>query len=300
MKIATVIVTYNRLPLLKDAITAIKAQTRQADKIIIVNNYSTDGTKEYLDQVDGGVIEVHNLKQNLGGAGGFSFGLKMSVLEGYDYSWVMDDDCIPEPTALEELVKTLKTADNIGFVASHVKWIDGVTHLRNRPRFSDKEIERIAKIDIKGFNLKQIAYATFVSLLINSSAIKKVGLPISDFFIWHDDIEFTERIIKDGYIGLFAEKSVATHRTETNCSSDLSKLPLSDVPKLYYQVRNSTYVILRDYNSLISYFKVFNRYRLYMRRLNRRTDGNKYIFKKQILKGMKDGLSFHPKIEMIK
>ena len=47
--IAIVVVTYNRLKDLKNCIAAIKKQTYCKYDIIVVNNGSTDGTKEYLD-----------------------------------------------------------------------------------------------------------------------------------------------------------------------------------------------------------------------------------------------------------
>ena len=39
--------------------------------------------------------------RNLGGAGGFSFGARFAAECGYEYIWLMDDDCMPNPTALE-------------------------------------------------------------------------------------------------------------------------------------------------------------------------------------------------------
>ena len=49
-KIISVIVTYNRINLLKECITAILSSTVVPD-ILVVNNASTDGTKEYLDEI---------------------------------------------------------------------------------------------------------------------------------------------------------------------------------------------------------------------------------------------------------
>ena len=46
-----VVVTCNRCELLKQAIDALLNQTYPLNKIVIINNASTDGTKEYLDNV---------------------------------------------------------------------------------------------------------------------------------------------------------------------------------------------------------------------------------------------------------
>ena len=52
MKINCVIVTYNRLSLLKECISALKNQTYKINKIYIINNNSTDGTSDYLQETD--------------------------------------------------------------------------------------------------------------------------------------------------------------------------------------------------------------------------------------------------------
>lgn len=48
IKVAAVVVTYNRLEFLKDCVDALKHQTYKNMDIVIVNNGSTDGTSEWL------------------------------------------------------------------------------------------------------------------------------------------------------------------------------------------------------------------------------------------------------------
>ena len=48
MKYGVVIVTYNRLELLKECLLCIDKQVKKFDSVLIVDNYSTDGTREYL------------------------------------------------------------------------------------------------------------------------------------------------------------------------------------------------------------------------------------------------------------
>ena len=49
MKIAAVIVTYNRLDMLKEVLDAFDNQIKQPDYLIVVNNASTDNTSEFLE-----------------------------------------------------------------------------------------------------------------------------------------------------------------------------------------------------------------------------------------------------------
>ena len=65
MQVTAVIVTYNRLELLKECIAAVKAQTYKPSFILVVNNDSTDGTTEWLNQ-QSDLIVIH--QPNKGGA----------------------------------------------------------------------------------------------------------------------------------------------------------------------------------------------------------------------------------------
>ena len=76
-----VVVTYNRLNLLKENIQALKAQTFQLHTIFIIDNCSTDGTREFLDSLSNDTqIKVIHLPENKGGAWGFYEGIKQAVL----------------------------------------------------------------------------------------------------------------------------------------------------------------------------------------------------------------------------
>ena len=87
MKFAVTIVTYNRLELLKECIQQVLSQTVPFSYICIVDNHSTDGTSEYLDQLAAGTetvfpnagkpeFHILHLPENIGGAGGFAKGLE--------------------------------------------------------------------------------------------------------------------------------------------------------------------------------------------------------------------------------
>lgn len=104
MKITAVIVTYNRLGLLKTCLKSVQEQSRKPDEIIVINNGSTDNTQEWLSAQN---VTTYT-KENNGGAGGFSYGIKTAYNNGTDWIWLMDDDVIPENDALQQLVNTLE------------------------------------------------------------------------------------------------------------------------------------------------------------------------------------------------
>ena len=301
MSIVCVIVTYNRLALLKECIAAVKSQSLVPDRILVVDNNSTDGTSEYLRSLSkDSHYHICTLSQNIGGAGGFSEGIKEAVKIGADYLWIMDDDTIPHAHALEHLMSAVEKCGNIGFLCSKVVWTDGTPHAMNVPRYRSSSVEfnRYSTEDVPAF---LVDYASFVSILIPTEVVRKVGLPIAEFFIWADDSEYTTRIVEYGYNCLYVDNSVVTHKTAENYAPYPDTAPEKTAWKFYYQARNLTYLKWKRkrMNKLSLFFSTLNMYRLYVRKINRRQDNCKALFKKYVWKGCKDGLRFRPSITFI-
>ena len=103
MKLGAIIVTYNRLELLKECIAACLKQTNKFEKIFIINNASTDGTYEYLEELKYEELEIIHSKENLGGAGGFYLGVEKAKDADLDYVLLIDDDAILDEKYNEEI-----------------------------------------------------------------------------------------------------------------------------------------------------------------------------------------------------
>ena len=122
IKVVAVVVTYNRLDLLKENINALLAQKYNDFDIMIIDNASTDGTEKYVRSIENKKINYINTGSNLGGAGGFSFGVRKAIEKGYDFAWLMDDDTIPAYDALDSFIKkTDKFNGEFSYLASVVK-----------------------------------------------------------------------------------------------------------------------------------------------------------------------------------
>lgn len=237
MRVAAVVVTHNRRALLREALEALRAQTRPLDRILVVDNASADGTAEML-AADFGDVEVLRLAENGGGAGGFAAGLERAYAGDEEWLWVMDDDTIPTPTALAELLAPL---DDLGgmpepvLMASRVLWTDGSMHPMNLPwpRWKDRGLEVRAAQQ----GLVALRAVSFVSILVRREALGRVGLPRASFFIWGDDIEFTARLLRDE-VGYLAPRSVVHHKTANATPSHHST-----GPRYYYDVRNKVLML---------------------------------------------------------
>ena len=114
--VAILMTVYNGMPHLADAIQSIKDQTLQDWKFVIVNDGSTDGTREFLDQIDDSrFVIVH--QENTGTAGAANHGL-----EHVDTPFVarMDDDDISLPERLEKQAAFLRDHPEVGLVGAQM------------------------------------------------------------------------------------------------------------------------------------------------------------------------------------
>jgi GT2 family glycosyltransferase len=86
---------------------ALKDQSRNPDRILIVDNASTDDTAGCLDSagwLNDPCVELLTLEKNIGGAGGFAEGMRHALEQGAEGLWLMDDDGYPANDSLERII----------------------------------------------------------------------------------------------------------------------------------------------------------------------------------------------------
>lgn len=299
MKIIAVIVTYNRLELLKKCLQSVQEQTRKPDETIVINNGSTDHTKEWLATQNATIYT----KENNGGAGGFSYGIKTAYNHGADWIWLMDDDVVPQNNALQQLVKTLDDLggqqENIGFLSGKVLWTDFSIHEMNKTYVLEdqKKLDKLAfPADV---NLPFIQFGTFVSMLLSAKAVAKVGLPIKEYFIWCDDIEYSKRIVASGLAGLLVDDSVVIHHSPTNNPSNVFYDPKSSIWKFNHGFRNEMHT-KRLHEGEWSFWTTWvHRMFLLPFRIAITRKNDRWAFIRMVWKTTWDSLFFRPVIEKV-
>lgn len=224
MKIAAVVVTYNRLNLLKKCINAIKNQTRKVDEIIVINNGSTDGTLEWLTKQNDLTVIT---QENSGSAGGQYTGIKTAYEKGYDWIWCMDDDCFPYPDCLEnQLVDDYYTISGPRVVDYNLENVWDYSQF-DKPKFYMKIYEKL-----------KIPYKTipFNGFLVSNKVVELIGFPIKELFINCDDVEYSYRAYKYGIKLVYKPKALLLHPKRKEISE------LNDI-SLFFYVRNNLYII---------------------------------------------------------
>lgn len=243
MKVYAVVVTYNRKKLLCECLDAILEQSFPVTGIILIDNCSTDNTEAHLREnryFENEKINFIRLPENTGGAGGFHAGMKAALDYQPDWVWIMDDDTVPTKTCLEELIRARNEIEgSVSFLASSVRGMNG--EAMNVPKIRRDQFMKYTdwyKYLDKG--IVQIVKATFVSLLIDINAVKKCGLPWKEFFIWGDDSEYTQRIIRDYGPAYMVGKSLSIHkRVGSDELSIVNETNENRIPMYFYYYRNN-------------------------------------------------------------
>jgi len=211
--VCAVVVTYNRKELLIECLNSIMNQTRKPNKIIIINNCSTDDTLTFLLNnhyindyskkikentwettkiVNNVEITCVSLSGNTGGAGGFYEGQKRAYELGYEWIWMMDDDGKPKENCLESVYNTANNK-NISFLNPLVVDIDNNKKLAFGLGAKIKTVTDAIKSSDKDGLIKQNVNP-FNGTFFNKTVIDRIGLIKKEMFIWGDEAEYLYRL----------------------------------------------------------------------------------------------------------
>lgn len=256
--VVALIVTFNRKELVCKCLASCLSQTEPPDRVFIFDNGSTDGTKDYL-QTQGFLsrpdITYFAVQTNIGPSAAFDRLFHLAWEAGCDWVWVMDDDVVPSPNALQELkaayIENFTRPDDVGLLASAIVDSQGRANnvpeidLRKQPGQAPEWGHMLAR------GLVKIRWSTLVSVLIPRSTFARFGSVNTEFYSAGDDIEFTLRITaaRPAYL---VGPSIVTHLRKISGVYNLLNETDPDRMRSHfrYHIRNSIY-IRRKYYSII-------------------------------------------------
>ncbi|PTY38055.1 hypothetical protein BGP77_16500 [Saccharospirillum sp. MSK14-1] len=194
LRICAVVVTFNRQQALLHCLHHLRQQSRPVDRIIIVDNASTDGTQQALQQagwLDDDNTHYIKLFNNTGGAGGFYRGIQAAMSQPVDAIWLMDDDGYAPEHCLEQLLEQYQHFDFYGpLVVNEAEQLSFPIRLKgeHQPlRHRKDALERASD------GVLHDVLIPFNGVLIKGPLVQQIGLPRPEFFIWGDDIEYRLR-----------------------------------------------------------------------------------------------------------
>lgn len=193
-----VIVTFNRITLLQECLECVLRQTYPVSNMVIVDNASTDGTREYLKELckSDERITVFYSSENRGGAEAFRKCLEIAYkLNGNRI--ILIDDAMLSDVFLDRISKAF--ADN-----PDIKAFAGAVYTEGRIDTSHRKVvydwDKLDSKEVKEERYQEeyfmVDLASFCGLAISKELISLVGYPCGEYFIWYDDTEYSLRLRK--------------------------------------------------------------------------------------------------------
>lgn len=272
-RVAAVIVTFNNNTMLLNLLNDLTSQTTPPDEIIVVDNGKSAQNsgliflKKFPD-----IIYIH-LPWNAGSAGGYYEGLK-TACKNNDLIWTLDDDVRLFPDSLENLVK-------------------GYKNLYKKIRLSS-----VRSVGANFFSSKPSKLDLFPwrGTLIRSDLIKKYGLPLKEYFIYGEDLEYSLRFSKNGYNCYWIPDSkcieVRPEGKDTYKLLGTTTIIYSKPFQLYYAFRNhlNLFIKYKEFQRLFKLLLYSSKVILFTIILEKQNKLKKII---AVLSGLLDGLTGH-------
>jgi rhamnopyranosyl-N-acetylglucosaminyl-diphospho-decaprenol beta-1,3/1,4-galactofuranosyltransferase len=204
--VAVVVVTFNRADLLARMLDGLAAQTRRPEAVYIVDNASSDHTREVLDRWHGGdlPLRVTHSPDNLGGAGGFHLGLEQAYGDGFDRIWLMDDDVVPAPDCLgvlltydEPCLMSVREDTSGRLVEKAATRFDLDNPFAIKPKTGMVETDYATRAAMpERVELENVAFEGF---MVHRDVVSRIGLPDPSYFIFYDDVDYAVRARRAGF-----------------------------------------------------------------------------------------------------
>lgn len=249
-----IILCWNGKKWLQECLSSVLSTQYSNFHVLLIDNGSTDGSKEYVRK-NFPEVELLVNKKNLGYAEGNNRGIRLALKRKADYIVILNQDIKVEPDWLENLIEVAEKEKSFGILSPMQYNYEGTAldkHFENLIN-QNSEFQK----NYKSNNLKSIYEVPWVigaSMLIKREVCEKVGLFDPIYFCYHEEADLCRRTRYYGFkIGIVTKSKVYHwHRLVHKGNKKNKKLTY-----LFY--RNMGISMLKDpfnsfYTNLKSYF----------------------------------------------
>lgn len=235
-KVSIVTVNFNQPVVTEELLSSIEKTNSYSNiEIIIVDNASkANPIHKWLLKYP--AIKLIRSEINLGFAGGNNLGIKEAT---GDYLFLVNNDTEFTAGLIEKLVDTLDTHEDVGLISPMIKY------------YNDKQLIQYAGYTPMNYytcrnsciGLRQkdegqfdhiigpTAYCHGAAMMIRKEAIDKAGLMAESFFLYYEEVDWCEQIIRTGYKAWVNTEALIYHKESVSVGKK-SKL------KEYFMNRN--------------------------------------------------------------
>lgn len=211
-----IILNWNGKELLKDCLPSVVRTKYSNFKVVVVDNGSTDGSREYIRHYFPDVKLIEN-KKNLGFAEGNNVGIRYAMTQGADYIALLNNDTEVDPSWISEVVKVAESKPDIGACATKMLFFDARTVINSAGTcmtpFGGGWDRGLGEKDVGQYDtVEEVFGACAGAMLIKRDVIEEVGLFDSKHFIYYEDVDLTWRMRLFGYKIMYVPTAIVYHK----------------------------------------------------------------------------------------
>ncbi len=264
-KVVLVTVTYGARGHMLAELLSVVVPNPMIERVLIVDNGSS-ADLDGLSSLYAGRVEIIRMGSNKGSAPAYARGISRAIeVENASLVWLMDDDNVPTPGALEKLAAALKgdlrsgrpPRDGVfGYRPSHQSAVvtGKVTFRKSsflgfhvmdlRQKLANRFLKADAMISLTSVSTVDVPFGPYGGLLVHKEVLRKIGLPKTEFVLYCDDSEYTHRIsARGGSLAIVVDAELLDLENSWNVSDSGSGaiaglLHGSGDFRAYYSVRN--------------------------------------------------------------
>ncbi len=211
--VVVVLLNWNNSRDTNECLESLKALDYEDWNVIVLDNASMDGSVERIrDKFPD--VEIMELGQNLGFAGGNNAGIRAALERGAEYVWLLNNDTTVDAGALRAMVEAAEADSQVGAVGSAIynaaeperlgAWGGGhVNFLLGRSRHY-----------LSPVSVEKIDFLTAASLLLRRSVLESLGLLDDRFFMYWEDADYCFRLRLAGWRLAVAGNSKVWHKEQ--------------------------------------------------------------------------------------
>lgn len=238
--VSIIVVNWNRREYVGECLNSLRSQSFRDFEVILVDNGSTDGSVESIEENFPGFVRILKNKENVGFARGNNQGIEVARGE---YIVLLNNDAQADSHWLEGLLKGTEEDQRVGMVASKIylhgsdKVIDNVGHLIYRDGLN-RGRGRL-EVDHGQFDEKEeVLFPSGCAALYRRKMLEEVGLFDEDFFAYADDTDLGLKGRMAGWRCLYMPQAIVYHRYSQSSG------PYSPL-KAFYVERNRVWIAVK-------------------------------------------------------
>lgn len=246
-----IILAWNHKEDTHEVLSSILKDEYANKKIVVVDNASSDGTTEMI-QNEFKDVNVIRSEKNLGVSGGYNLGIDYAISNNADFILVANNDISTDKGMISQLVLALEKDPLAGIAMPRIYhyygdrthlWCTGAHWRKFPPTVKMTNYNRpdweMGSVPIP------IDFAPSCVLLLRKQMIEEIGEFDTTYFFYFDDWDFSKRSTQAGYRILFVPEAKMWHKVSK--STQNSEKPaqwwhrMGFSAALYYSKYHSTY-----------------------------------------------------------